>query len=60
VDEEENEQPDKAQLPPLTLLAASAVAHHELYQTYMSAGFSEQRAFEILKLVMYTGLLKNM
>lgn len=43
---------------PLTLLAQGAAAHHELFRTYVEAGFSEDRAFQILLMIMWYGLLK--
>lgn len=38
-------------LPPFTELGAAAVSLHELYRTYVDAGFTESQAFEITLVV---------
>lgn len=42
--------------PPLTPLAQGAVAHFELFITYVHAGFKRREALEILLEVMRHGL----
>ncbi|MBM9509966.1 hypothetical protein [Actinacidiphila acididurans] len=44
------EQPEE----PLTSLAAEAVMHHEIYDSYVRAGFSEPQALELLKTIIVT------
>ncbi|MEU9208508.1 hypothetical protein AB0D27_11275 [Streptomyces sp. NPDC048415] len=36
---------------PITELAALAAQHHELYEAWISAGFTERQAIELLKTV---------
>jgi hypothetical protein len=36
---------------PLTELAALAAQHHEIYEAWISAGFTERQALELLKTV---------
>ncbi|MFG3136139.1 hypothetical protein ACGFZA_07935 [Streptomyces sp. NPDC048211] len=40
---------------PMTVLAAAAAQVHELYQSYVDAGFTEQQALELTKTVLITG-----
>lgn len=37
---------------PMTLLAAAAVQMHELFRSYVEAGFTEEQAMELLIAVM--------
>lgn len=38
---------------PLTALDQEAVRLHEIYLSYIDAGFSEQRAFELCRLILH-------
>lgn len=44
---------------PLTALGASATAHHELYRTYVEAGFTPGQAMQILLLILQFGLMNS-
>jgi hypothetical protein len=58
--DEENEETGLPPVPGfMTGLAAGAAAHHELYKTYIDAGFPELRAFQILQLIMWHGMLNS-
>jgi hypothetical protein len=37
---------------PITQLAAAAVQLHELYNSYLAAGFTEPQAFELVKTIL--------
>jgi hypothetical protein len=37
---------------PITQLAAAAVQLHELYSSYIEAGFSEPQAFDLVKTIL--------
>lgn len=41
---------------PITELAALAAQHHELYQAWTAAGFTEQQALELLKALVTAGV----
>jgi hypothetical protein len=41
---------------PLTELAAMAAMHHEMYRSYVDAGFTEEQAFRIVLTVISGGL----
>lgn len=41
---------------PLTSLAAEAAMHHEIYDSYVQAGFTETQALELLKTIIATAL----
>ncbi|MCX5144632.1 hypothetical protein [Streptomyces sp. NBC_00338] len=41
---------------PMTVLAAAAAQVHELYQSYVDAGFTEQQALELTKAVLIAGV----
>lgn len=41
-------------IPPLTELTAMAVQIHELYETYVEAGFTTDQSFELVKLSVFT------
>ncbi|WP_187285092.1 hypothetical protein [Streptomyces sp. OR43] len=41
---------------PMTALAAAAAQVHELYRSYMDAGFTEQQALELTKAVLAAGV----
>jgi hypothetical protein len=37
---------------PITELAALAAQHHELYEAWLGAGFTDRQAIELLKVVL--------
>lgn len=37
---------------PITQLAAAAVQLHELYNSYIAAGFTDQQAFDLVKAIL--------
>lgn len=41
---------------PITQLAAAAAQVHELYVSYIQAGFSEGQAFELIKAILAAGV----
>lgn len=43
---------DESSRPPEQTLAYAAVGLHELYQSYVSAGFSTGQAFELVKIAL--------
>ncbi len=47
--------PDNPQ-PPLTELAAAAVQQHELYRSWVDAGFTQDQALDLLKAVIAAGI----
>lgn len=47
--------PDNPQ-PPLTELAAAAVQQHELYRSWVDAGFTEDQALDLLKTIIAAGI----
>lgn len=47
--------PDNPQ-PPLTELAAAAVQQHELYRSWVDAGFTEEQALDLLKTIITAGI----
>jgi hypothetical protein len=44
---------------PMTALAQGAAAQHELFQAYVTAGFSRPEAMQIMLLIMWYGMIKN-
>jgi hypothetical protein len=41
---------------PITLLAAAAAQLHELYVSYVAAGFTEAQAFDLVKTLLAAGI----
>jgi hypothetical protein len=41
---------------PMTVLSAAATQIHELYQSYVDAGFTEQQALELIKAILVAGV----
>lgn len=46
--------PDNPQ-PPLTELAAQAALHHELFEAYIAAGFTEGQAMRLIAAIVIAG-----
>lgn len=47
---------DQTPLSPLTTVAAGAIQVHELFMSYVNAGFTRNEALQLIMLVMTSGM----